>query len=57
MNKVKHKRAHRKSLEGRFLLRIGLDTTLDCIELTRETIQREVLYIQYSVVGTPQRSP
>jgi len=36
-NKVKHERAQR-SLKGRFPLRFGLDTMLDCIELTRETI-------------------
>jgi len=28
-----------KSLEGQFFLRVGLDTTLDCVELTKETIQ------------------
>jgi len=28
----------RKSLEGWFLLRVGLDTTLDCVELTKEMI-------------------
>jgi len=27
-----------KSLKGQFLLRVGLDTMLDCIELTKETI-------------------
>jgi len=35
----------KKSLKGWFLLRIGLDTMLGCIELTKETIQREALYI------------
>jgi len=27
-----------RSLKGRFLLRFGLDTMLDCIELTEETL-------------------
>jgi len=44
-----------KSLEGRVLLRIGLDTMLDCIELIKEMIQGEALYI-YSVVRTPMQS-
>jgi len=38
LNEVKHERAP-GSLEGWFLLRIGLDTTLDCVELTKEMIQ------------------
>jgi len=33
-----------KSLKGQFPLRFGLDTMLDCVKLTKEMIQREVLY-------------
>ena len=35
-NKVKHEQAQGKSLKEWFLLRIGLDTMLNCIELTKE---------------------
>jgi len=45
-----------KSLEGQFLLRVGLDTMLNCVELTKEMIQREALYT-YSMIQTPMWSP
>ena len=48
-NKVKHKRVQGRSLKGQFPLEFGLDTMLDCIELTKETIQyKGVLYIVWS---------
>ena len=37
-NKVKHERAQVKSLKRQFPSMIGLDTTLDCVELIKETI-------------------
>jgi len=34
-----------KSLKGWFPRGMRIDTTLDCVELTEETLQGEVLYI------------
>ena len=45
-NEVKYEQAQGIS-QGAVLFEVGLDTTLNCIELTKETMQRKVLYIYY----------